>query len=416
MSKTKSRPFIYHTTMIMLNRVSVSFFSFLVTVMIARQLGAVALGSFSIVMGILAVFQFLSVMGYENIIIRDIAGHHKRSRQLMSNGAVLGIISSLICAGLMITIGKVFQYSEGIFRLICFSTLILLPNFLNTISETLLIGLKKPQVALYASAIRDVIWFGLSFWGIHHFKNIDCVVVAFFISRVVALFIYLYLFAREKIGLVARPQWKGLSYLQSFIFINIFSNVLMEIDIVILSKFASVAEVGFYSIAKKIIRVSFILLFSMTTASFPIISEAMGQGMEIVRSQFRMFSQRVLWISLALAIAIFGLSPFIIQIFFGKGYQPAIEIIHILIWRIIPLGLSFLWSRFLIAAHQQDRDVQALVMGFLIYVGVGIVLLKNYGYLGFAASDVIAITALALIHFLFVKDTLKNEQLVGRMA
>ncbi len=398
--------FLRNTVALLVNKVSLSLIFLLMDTLVARRLGSEQLGRFSLVMSVLFIFQLISTLGYDNIIIRDVAKDHSRSGRLMHNGFILGLCSTLVCALVMFIISKVCHYPSFILKSFYFSILTLFLLFLNAISEALLIGLKKPQFVLYVASFRETLWLLLSFYFLGFFKNIDCVIAAFFISRAIGIVSFIVLFNKKNIAFFERgyfPQWKDLfSQITTFLFITILSNLMFEIDIIILYRFAPAADVGIYSIAKKLFKMGFIVLYSMVMALFPVISEVLIKGKESVISHFKLFTKQTLIAGSVIIAGVLIISPLFVGIFFGQAYTRSVNVIDISIWKTIPLGLSFLWSRFLIAAHKQNQDLYALIIGFSIYIFICILMVKAYGYIGLAVGDLIGISILAVLHLFFV--------------
>ena len=408
--KIKSGSFFENSSSILLTRMSFSCSSLVIAIFIARNLGADQLGSFSIVMGLCAIFQYISILGYDTVVIREIAQDQNKGGWLIGQGIMLGVLSSSAGVLLMGLSGKLLNYPPAIMTSIMISSMVLLPCFLNVTAENIFIGLKKARYAFYTALIRESMWLFLSVWGICIDHHINVVIEAFIVSRIAGVVLMAIFLRRENILWWKNIHWQGLKeifgLIPAFLVINLLSNVLLEVDVIILSKLVPVADVGYYNVAKKILRVSFILIFSMVSASFPLIVETMQKTQQQVLSYFKEISFRMLLVSLAIAAIIFVLAHALIGLFFGSAFIPTVRITHVLIWKIVPLGLAYLWSRFLMAANQQNKDVIALMIALPLFLFIGTIFVKWWGTIGLAIADVLTLSILASIHLYFVNQTI----------
>ena len=407
--KIRSGSFLENSSSILLTRMSFSCSSLLVIILIARKLGPDQLGLFSVVMGFCTIFQLICALGYDTIVIRDIAKDQNKGAQLIQHGVVLGLCSSLICALLMGVFAKALNYSPAVMRSIGISSIVLYPCFLNLLAETVFIGIKKSKFAFYTAIVREASWFGLSIWALSISADINLIIESFIGSRIIGVVLFVFFLKDQQIHWLKGSYWLGLkqmiNLIPTFLLINVLSNLLLELDVIILSKFVPLADVGFYNVTKKILRVSFILIFSMVMAWFPTIVEAVHKNRGQVRSYFRGFSVRMSIVSISIAVSICIAADPIVHLFLGAAFMPSVKFIHILIWKIVPLSLSFLWSRFLIAAHQQNKDALALIFGLLLFLVLSIAFIKRWGTIGMAYADVLTLTCLAGIHLYLVDRT-----------
>jgi O-antigen/teichoic acid export membrane protein len=405
-SKILSGSLLKNSASILLTRMSLSFSSLGITIVIARHLGVDQLGQFSIAMGLCTIFQFISILGYDTIVIREIAKDQQKGSWLISHGILLGILSSAVCALLMILIGKILNYPPSVMKSVYISTAVLFPSFLNFLVEMVFIGLKKAKYTFYTAIVRELVWLILGAWWVGISKDVNTAIWAFVTSRIVGMILFSIFLKIEGINWWKSFQWLGLKKLTglipTFLLINVLSNILLEIDVILLSRMVPIADVGFYSVTKKILRVSFSLIFSMVTAMFPIIVETVNKNAEKVFTCFKRLSLRIFIVSGVITLMVCILARTLVLFFLGSSFIPSVNFVQVLIWKIIPLGLSFLWSRFLIAANRQDKDVIALIISLPLFLVLGILFVKKWGTVGMAYADVLTLTVLAFIHLYFV--------------
>lgn len=399
---------------ISLSRVLVSVSLFILTFLVARKLGPGELGGFSIALSLFAIFELISYLGLDNLLIREISKEESRVGVFFYHGIVLGVISTSICLVALIVTGIFLRYPWEVQRLIYAVGLLLLPYFLNFLSETICIALQKAQFVLYTALVREASMFILSIIFLAAGRNVLYVIAAIFLSRCIGLFVFGYFFYRIKVKPVLRLDnifiKKLLRMLPVFVFISIISSLFWEIDIIILSKIVTVSEVGIYSIAKKFVRANFILLYGVATALFPVISYAFASSKEQFKRLYALSTRYIFLLSALIVLAMLWCIPIFIRAFLGSRFIDSIPIAKILVWSIIPWSLSFLLSRFLIAGGRQDKDLLALCIGLVSLSILGIALSYKSGAVGMGLANVISLIILVCMHYLFVKKYVMRPQ------
>jgi len=408
--RIRSGSIFENSSSILLTKMSLSFSSMIITVFMARKLGPDQLGLFSVAMGLCNIFQLISILGYDSIVVREIAKDQNKGGLLIQNGVVLGIISSAVGAFLMGFVGRSLNYSPIIIKSVYLSSIVLFPCFLNLLAENIFIGLKKARYAFYNAIVREMTWLLLSVCWLSMGKDYNAVIEAFIVSRIMGVILLAFFLRREQIHWWKGFHWHGfketINLIPTFFFINLSSNLLLEIDIIILSKMVPVADVGFYSVAKKILRGGFMLIFSMISALFPSIVENIHQSRSHILFYFKKLTLRMFIINFSIATVVCILAHTIIILFMGHAFIPSVRFIHVLIWKIVPLAFVFLWSRFLLAANQQNKELLALMTGLPLFLITSVLFVRMWGAVGMAYADVLTISLLALIHLYFVNRTI----------
>lgn len=387
---------------------------FILTFLVARKLGPGEFGGFSIGLSLFAIFEFISRLGLDNLLIREISKEESRVGVFFYHGILLGAISTSVCLVALIVTGIFLRYPWEVQRLIYAVGLLLLPYFLNFLSETICIALQKAQFALYTALVREAVMLILSIVFLAVGRNILYVIAAIFLSRCIGLLVFGYFFYRIKVKPILHLDTvfikNLLRILPVFIFISIIFSLFWEIDIIILSKIVTLSEVGIYSIAKKLVRANFILLYGVATALFPVISYAFTSSKEEFKRLYALSMRYIFLLSVFMVLAMLWGIPIFIRLFLGSRFIDSIPITKILVWSIIPWSLSFLLSRFLIAGGRQDKDLLALSIGLVSLTILGIALSYKSGVVGMSLAIIISLIILVCMHYFFVKKYVMRLQ------
>lgn len=384
--------------------------SFGLSIAVARILGPDSLGRFATIMSLYTIFSLVSSLGLENLLVREVAKTPEKAGTYVSHTLILGLVSSVLCGVSMVSAAALLGYAPDVQSHLLWLGLVFLPGFVNIVAELILIALGRAGHMFVLALVREgsmvllsVLWM-TNGWGLRG------VVVALVVSRVLGCGIALLSFAWLRISVWTRfdPAFlkRLVRLIPTFVVINLLSNVLLEIDIVILSKLAPSAEVGRYMIAKKLVRSSFHAVYSVITALTPGIARAFHRADPDLESMFGRLWWRLLAASAGLALVMFVLAEWAVRLTYGESYIAAVDLMHILTWLMIPLSLSFLASRFLIAGDRQRSDLIALAIATVALVASGIPAASIWGVRGMALASLSCTAFLTLLHLAFVKGSL----------
>jgi O-antigen/teichoic acid export membrane protein len=398
---------------IVLSKSSFVVAAFCISVMAAKKLGLHGFGVYSLVFSLYMMFELIVTLGVDNIVIRETASDHSKAKIFFTHGAAIGILSSLVCFFLLIMTGQFMQYPNEIKIAILQMGNLLFPSFLYFLLEALLIALQRPKDMLVGALCRDVSAVGMGAFILSAGGGLYGLIEAMFIARFIGLTVLLHFFSKQY-----TIEWSSsidLSFLKKFLKliptffgIGILAGIFLEIDTIVLSKFLSIPELGLYTLAKRIMRVGNVFYYSVVTAFFPLISQVLNSNKERLALFRRIkWTLGILIVSLILIALI--TAPFVIRIFFGREYLPAVSYLQILIWAWIPLSLALLTSRFLIAGHKQDKDLLSVILGLVCLIISGICFSLKWQGMGMAVAFVLSSCVVALASYCFAWKLLRYE-------
>ncbi|RDZ44871.1 hypothetical protein C5B91_09020 [Haloferax sp. Atlit-10N] len=265
-------------------------FQYGLTVLIARLLGADALGAFSIGLVVLSLFGAVSRLGLESAVQRFIPEHI----QSEEDGKVLGLILFSLIASLITGVFFVVilrnlpnQFVSNFDPLVIGVVEILiigLPIFsIMRVSEAAARGFKNIE---YSVIIRELSYSGSALMfaalAIYYFEDIYAVAISYVLSILFSAIVGLFLL--KKIGILdnvssIRIQYKRtLKYSLPLLTASIMTPLIMWSDILMLGFFVSPTEVGYYRAAY---QTAILLIFALSTVNSifpPIISELYHGG------------------------------------------------------------------------------------------------------------------------------------------
>jgi O-antigen/teichoic acid export membrane protein len=374
------------------------------SVLIARMAGANALGMYALAMSLYSIAEFISTLGMDNYLIREFARERGRGAVFVSNSAFIGIVSSGLCLILLALAAVLLGYPRETRELVWLTGLILWPAFMNYVFETSLIAAHRSADLLAVTALRESVMLAGAALAFLSGLGLGGVLAAIALSRVVALYFFS---LKTGIPFAVRRDWPFIKeFLRSipvFFFIALASILFMELDIIILSKTMNTHVVGLYSVSKKMLRVQLIFIYGLGMAILPVLSGAFHASPLRMRAMYgpllakTVLSALGLWLGGVLAV------PPLIRALYGEPFEGSAGIFLVVSCGLLPLSLSFLWSRFLIAAGRQDKDLIGIALGVVLLLGTGIVFSMTWGAKGMAASVACASLLMAVVHYVYFR-------------
>ncbi|MFH1063097.1 MAG: oligosaccharide flippase family protein [Candidatus Omnitrophota bacterium] len=393
---------------IFLSKIIIPACFFILTVVIARRLGAYALGNCAFVLTLFYVFELICCLGMDNLVIREVANDNQIAEKFLSSGVIIGFFSAFVCYFLMVGITFIGQYPLLTKKLIFIIGVGLFPGFINYLAESIFIGLEKSKYLFFGVLIKAIgillfsLFFVLIGWKLYG------VMLAIVIGYILSAVFLIGCFLREKIKIdkIIDKEFikKFKDVFSTFFLINILVSIFYAVDIIIISKIVSIEDVGIYSIAKRAVRMGFVFVFSIVTALFPIISKTIFSKRNDFRIIYGKSLRLIFLLSFGLTMILILISaPFILFVY-GDAYSKAIQLFRILSCNIIFLSLSFLFSRFIISAGQQSKDLLALGLSLGCLFILAPVFTYKWGITGMAYASLIAQIILCGIHYYILKQ------------
>lgn len=311
--------------------------------LLARVLG-IKLAAVPVAYGLL--LAFLALSGFDEV-----------TRRAVEIFAVYGIVSSL---------GQAFTAIFRAHERMHFETLVV-------VTEKLLIT----GLGLFVLVRR---------FGVEEFSAVFP--LAGFVSAALAAYLVWKRFFRPVVAFDTRAWPATLGASVAFGVSIFLATVYNKIDVVMLSMMQSVAVVGWYSAAYKLLAFTNVVPNIAATVLFPRLSVYSKAGREQLSE---LFGQAILYLS-ALAVPMIPggilLAPGIIHTVFGAEYVQAVPALQILVVAAGILFLNIFLASLYGAANFQTKLVGIQTLGLILNVGLNWILIPRFAHLGAAAATV----------------------------
>jgi len=238
--------------------------------------------------------------------------------------------------------------------------------------------------------------------------------VVLFDSVVLALG-YLYWFVKVnskfKVINIKFNKYLALKLLNDSKFVVFSSMILMiqaRIDQVMIKNFLGNREVGYYSVAIKLIESFGFIPMILKSSLFPAIQNAKIKSKELYKKRLINFYRLNFLLFLVVAIPIFFFSEKIVVILFGIAYQPAGILLSLMAIRLFFANMGVARGCFILSENLLKFSFITMTAGTLTNIGLNYIWIPDYGAKGAIVATIVAFFVTIFAIDIFFPGTRRN--------
>tara|TARA_R110000851_G_scaffold165380_2_gene310352 strand:- start:13943 stop:15265 length:1323 start_codon:yes stop_codon:yes gene_type:complete len=400
--------YVKNTSWMLIEKLLRMFAGLFVGIWIARYLGPDQFGLFSYSIAFVAIFSSIAKLGLDDIVVRNLVNEpHKRDIYL-GTAFWLKLIGALISISIVIfatfftsndttTNTYIFIIASGI----VFQSFEVIEFYFQSKVLSKYVSLSKLIQLTVSSIIKiylvlveaDLFWFVLV-------SLIDQVMLA------AALFVA---YKCQKIGNLYKcfdlvTAKKLLKDSWPLIFTTAVLMVQARIDQVMLKEMIGNTEVGYYSVAMRLIEAVAFMPLLLKNSLYPAIQNAKNQSDEMYEHRLVNFYRLNFLLFLLFAIPIYLFSEVIVTTLFGQEYQPAGILLAIMSIRLFFTNMGSARGAYILCENLFKFSMITMIVGTLFNVLFNYILIDKYGAVGAIIATIISffVTIYAL-DFLYTK-------------
>ena len=383
-----------------------------VGVWIARYLGPEQFGFFSYTLSFVGLFAFITALGLDQVVIRELVKDESRNDEIMSTsfwlkimGALLGISMILIIsinftsndtyANTLIFIiasSTIFQsfnvidyyfQSKVMSKFIAFANVISL--FLSTVIKIILLLNEAPLIAFVWMVLFDnfilasgFVYFYIKYNPILKIKNLK--------------------FRSKTAILLLQDSWP-------IIISSAAIMIYLKIDQVMIKEMIGLEAVGQYAAAVKISEAWYFVPVVIAASVFPAIINAKKKSEELYNVRLQKLYDIMVLMALVIALPITFLSDWFIELLYGNLYTEAGSVLTIHIWSGVFVFLGVASGSWLLCENLQIFQTIGAIIGVIVNVGLNYMLIPRFGIEGSAWATLISYCAAGYLCLLIWKKT-----------
>jgi O-antigen/teichoic acid export membrane protein len=374
--------------------------SFILFVILARVWGVVEFGQFMYPYTISNILVIIVDYGFSLRLVKDISKNPDNLNKIMVVSTISKIILAIVV--MVITFVYGFYFAEGStsgYLLI----ITMISAILASFSQFFLLPMRafskfeiETRVNMYSNLIHLILSIIIVYLG----GNPIAVANGFILSRLFNLglsyFYYVKTFSFIYFSVFdLKASLKNLKDNFPYALHVAVGTLYMQIDTVFIQHFMDAKGVGVYQASMRILVASLLLIDVFTNVYLPRFSKL--DRVSLVEIGIRMNKLMILIGSIG-SILLFGLSKWIILVFYGVEYSPAIGILELFA---IQLFLKYITSTYgvilTVSNYQRVRAISAVISLFLNII-LNIILIPLFGLKGAVFAAIINSIILLLIY------------------
>ncbi len=344
-------------------------------IIIARNYDEKIFGSYVISNSLYSILLGFASLGLGNWFVRELINTENKTELIKIFFKVLIIVGALLC--LINYLLSYFLYSNGlILKLssiiginIIFDNIIYVIRYIN-LSE----GNQKTTFILCTvdALLKCLIGCLLLFYKI----DIIWISILIVMVRLITLNLFLkYSLGREfSIKDILNEKIK-LKDLKNIVFKNwafvIISSVAIlnwRIGSIIVSKFLSIENIGYYEISLKFLSIAYIIPIIVSTSIYPLIIKTYNKGIEETKSLYKMFHFFYFIYGIITYAIVYRYASILIPYFFGNKFIPSITYTQQMFGVMLIFPSILLQANFLVAMKKEKVDMYCNITSLIINV------------------------------------------------
>lgn len=367
----------------------------LVSTVVARYLGPSQFGLLNLAIAIYMLFNILSNLGLDYLLVRDIVMHPDADQELLGTSFYLKVFASILT-----TVSA-----------ICFAWISNPGNSMVVIIVALL------SISAIAQGF-DVIEYYFQAKTLSRYSVVPKVIVfvAASIARVYAVLLHYPLLAFAWIAAIEMllsetallisywvyrstfPKWKfqyahGSRLLKEswpLVLASLLVMIYMRTDQIMLGMLTNNRVVGYYSAAVRLSEIWYIIPTLICSSVMPRLLKYFNTDKTFYYRRIQLLYNYLVLISVTLALSMSVFSRPVVVLALGHDYLPAAGILTVHIWTGVFVFIGVLGAQQLIHENLVKIELQRAFLGAIANIGLNVVLIPRYGGIGSACATLVA--------------------------
>lgn len=380
---------------------------------IARTQGAAGVGQYSLVLAIFYIAANFGALGLRTPITRAVSREHALAPEYLGVSLILGLISGGVAIVAVLTLVHALSYGPEIVRSLGVLCIAIIPSVWILHVEALFIAFHRAHQIAAVTVVENLakVTIGILLLGLGY----DMIVVIALIAalRIVTFLVYLRMIFGQIESSVPKPTWRTTRELcrvaPIFTANLLLSAPFARLDLILLSKFGTMADVGYYSAALRLINVASFVPQAVKASILP----AFCESLPVSKDQFLVLYRRALaYLSaygIGSAVAFISLAPIFVIIIYGPDFGASEPVLQILAMTLLFRSTSAAFTSTLFAANLERLDFVSNVTRMIALVATLSLAIPVYGLHGAAYGMVGASIVHFSLTYFFVRRNVTTE-------
>ena len=399
----------------LISRLIFIFGAYAIHIYLARLLGPEKYGVWGVCIAIITICYVFLNNGVRQVVSKSSAKYPESAKYFLKKGITVQLTISIILGLFVIIFSENIAYlfnDKDLITPLYLSGIIIIIQSLSFVYTGVINGLKnfghENVVRSTYGFVRPVVAILLVYLGF----EVMGALAGFLIASITAAILGIIL--TWNLGNKKYNAIKVSNILKSSIPIMIIFGgiaIIMNFDLLSVKHFMPEGQFsGYYTSAAAISKISYWFLFAFGSVLLPFVSSSFHKN-DI--EQTRKYIDEIIRYSLLIVLPVVFLFSFYadnaVCLIYGEGYQPAGNVLKILIFGLANLGLISIFSHIMIGINQETLMIGYSLIGIVTAIILNIIFVPRIGMIGGAISTTISAGVVAILAYSFIKRRLKMD-------
>ncbi len=397
----------YNTIVQIISKVVTTAIGLFAIAIMTRYLGPTGFGEYTTAFTFVSFFAIIADLGLTLVTVQMISPSDADESKIVRNLTAMRLISAIS----LLAIAPIFALFLHFSKSTHLAMLAILPSFLFTAMNQVLVGVFQKKLRMDKSAIADTVGRIAMFVGIIISAKLDYGLTGIMLSfsaggaiSFILHFIFSLSYVRPGMEFDLKLWKEVVSRCWPLALTIIFNLLYLKTDTIILSALKSQEDVGVYGASYKVLDILTTLPFMFAGVVMPIFTAAWSEGK---KDYFKKILQRsfdlmvILAVPLAIGAQILA-NPIMLAVT-GEGFSASGPILSILMIAASLVFTSCLLSHALVAVGKQKEIIPSYLFTAITSIAGYLIFIPKYSYFGAAAVTIYSELAITLFMLYYAK-------------
>lgn len=389
-----SQKIALHTTIQSAGKIVSLIIGLLSVGLMTRFLGTEGYGNYNTIITFLSFFSIIADLGLYLLLTREISRSPQNQQKIISNIFTLRVFSAFFVISLAPIIAFFFPYSNEMKIAILGGV----AAFIFASLTQVLVGIFQREFKTYVTALGEIasrivllIFVALLFFYVKK-DNLILLIVGLTLGNFIN-FLIVFLWGQKlmRIRLSFDKQYWYYVIKESFplaaaIVLNL---IYFRIDTIMLSVMKTPHDVGIYSAAYKILEILVVFPAMFIGVMLPLFSRSITEDLGKFKSHVQQSLNFLIIAAIPTVIGVYVLAKPLIMLIGGEEFEPSVAPLRILIGATGIIFIGNLFGHLIVATGAQRKMVKVYLLGAVLNVGLNIILIGRYSYIGASVATLV---------------------------
>ena len=388
------------------------------TLIVARYLGVSSYGKMSLALSFVALFSILSDFGAKILINREIARNKDKVNKYVFNTIVMKLYASFFMVIVVLIVANLLDYPREILNLMYIATFMHIFQSLGEPLNSAFRAFEKLKYNAITLIAESLLNFLLAILVVFLGLGLQELMLSYLFADIIS-FLLRFAFYHYKIHKF-HPEYdkefsrKLLKASIPFGVAALLMTLYDKIDVAMLSKMVPNSDevIGWYSVAYNFLYIFEFIPLSIGAAIYPYASIAYLKSLSKFKIIYRKLLTYYFYLTIPLSFGTVAVADKVIDLLYGPQYHGSVLALQILIWTVLFKYQIYAFGIVLNSMNKEKLTMKATMVSLLANIGLNLVLIPKYSYLGAAVATIAAELVYFVICYTAVSIYLEKVSLI----